>query len=184
MIPGDAAPGLHEGASLRRRPEWRRERRLEMAVEKLKAHDVFRYLAPEQVRVISNSAELITRTAGDTVYYMGTPATHLYVLLHGQIALRLPGREGISLLIDQLGEGSLFGSCICIDMSTYYLTAQCVSDVEMLRIEAKLLRRLMEEDLTMGFALQQHITKVYFTRYVETMKKLQSIILSLPLEGA
>lgn len=155
-----------------------------MAVERLGAHEVFRYLTPRQVDVISNAAEVLTFAAGDTVYYMGTPATHLFVLLHGQVALRLPGREGVSLLIEQLGEGAMFGSCLCLDLDAYYLTAQCVSRVELLRIKATALRRLMEEDLPMGFALQTHISKVYFKRYVDTMKKLQSIVMSLPLEGA
>jgi CRP-like cAMP-binding protein len=150
----------------------------------LGAHEVFRYLSPRQIDAISSAAEVITRAAGDTVYYMGTPATHVYVLLHGQVALRLPGREGVSLLIDQLDAGALFGSCLCVDLDTYYLTAQCLTEVELMRVEAALLRRLMEEDLPMGFALQTHISKIYFKRYVDTMKKLQSIVMCMPLEGA
>jgi len=155
-----------------------------MAVERLGAHEVFRFLLPKQVEAISNAAQVIARVAGDTIYYMGTPATHLYVLLHGQVALRLPGRGGVSLLIEQLADGAMFGSCLCLDLDAYYLTAQCLTDVELLRVEATLLRRLMEGDLMMGFALQQHISKIYFKRYVDTMKKLQSIVMSLPLEGA
>ncbi len=155
-----------------------------MAVEQLAAHEVFSYLSPNQVNAISTASEPLTRSAGDTIYYMGAPASHLYVLLRGQVALRLPGRGGVSLLIEQLTEGALFGSCVCFDIDSYSLTAQCLTDVELLRIDALTLRRLMEKDLTMGFALQRHISKVYFRRYVETMKKLQSIVFSLPLEGA
>lgn len=155
-----------------------------MAVERLGAHEIFRYLSPNQIDTISNTAEVIHRVAGDTIYFMGTPATHLFVLLHGQVVLRLPGRGGISLIIEQLSEGAMFGSCVCIDLDAYYLTAQCLTDVELLRVEAALLRRLMEDDLPMGFALQRQISKIYFKRYVETMKKLQSIVMSLPLEGA
>lgn len=154
-----------------------------MAVETLAAHEIFSYLSPNQVDAISNVSEAVTRSAGDTLYYMGAPASHLYVLLHGQVALRLPGRGGVSLLIEQLGEGSLFGSCVCFDIDSYSLTAQCLTETQLLRIEASTLRRLMEKDLPMGFALQRHISKVYFRRYVETMKKLQSIVMSLPLEG-
>ena len=154
-----------------------------MPVEQLGAHQIFSYLSPNQIDAISNAADVVTRSAGDTLYYMGAPATHLYVLLHGQVALRLPGRNGVSLLIEQLGDGALFGSCVCIDLDTYSLTAQCLTDCELLRVESRVLRRLMEKDLPMGFALQTHISKVYFGRYVESMKKLQSIVMSLPLEG-
>lgn len=155
-----------------------------MAVERLGAHEIFRYLSPRQIDAISNAAEVITRVAGDTIYFMGTPATHLFVLLHGQVVLRLPGRESVSLIIEQLNEGAMFGSCVCLDLDAYYLTAQCLTDVELLRVEAALLKRLMEDDLPMGFALQTQISKIYFKRYVDTMKKLQSIVMSLPLEGA
>ena len=154
-----------------------------MAVEQLAAHEVFSYLTPKQVDVISSAAELITRSAGDTIYYMGAPATHLYILLHGQVTLRLPGREGVSLLIDQVAEGAMFGSCVCLDLDAYSLTAQCVTDVQLLRIEARIVKRLMEQDLPMGYALQTQISKIYFKRYVDTMKKLQSIVMSIPLES-
>lgn len=154
-----------------------------MAPQQLGAHEVFSFLSPNQVDAISDAAEAITRGAGDTLYYMGAPATHLYVLVHGQVALRLPGRDGVSVLIEQLGDGAMFGSCVCIDLPAYSLTAQCLTDVELLRVEAKLLRRLMDRDLPMGFALQTHISKTYFKRYVETMKILQSIVMSIPLAG-
>jgi CRP-like cAMP-binding protein len=154
-----------------------------MAVQTLGAHEIFSYLSPNQVDAISDASEVISRSAGDTVYYQGASATHLYVLLHGQVALRLPGRGGVSLLVEQIGEGALFGSCVCFDIDAYSLTAQCVTETQLLRIEAATLRRMMENDLTMGFALQRHITNVYFKRYLETMKKLQSIVLSMPLEG-
>lgn len=154
-----------------------------MAIERLVAHEMFRFLSPKQIDMISTAAEVTHRAAGDTIYFVGAPATHLYVLLQGQVVLRLPGRGGVSLVIEQLSQGAMFGSCLCLDLDSYYLTAQCVSDVELLRIEAKLLRRLMEEDLTMGFALQTQISKIYFKRYVDTMKKLQSIIMTMPLEG-
>jgi len=155
-----------------------------MAVEHLAAHRVFQYLRPEQVDAISSAAEVIRARAGDTVYYQGAPAVYLYVVLHGEVALRLPGRQGVSVLIDQLGEGEMFGSCVCVDMDAYYLTAQCVTDAELLRFEARLLKQLMAEDLRIGFAIQEQISKIYFKRYVDTMKKLQALVMSVPLESS
>lgn len=155
-----------------------------MAVQHLAAHEVFRFLRPEQVDAISNAAEILDYKAGDTVYFQGAPATHLYVVLHGQVTLRLPGREGVSLLIDQVGDGAMFGSCVCVDLESYYLTAQCVVNTQLLRFEANLLKRLMADDLRIGYAIQTQISVIYFKRYVDTMKKLQSIVMSIPLEGS
>ena len=41
---------------------------------------------------------------------------------------------------------------------------------------------LIDEDLVMGYRLQTRISEIYFNRYNETMKKLQSIVMNIPLE--
>ena len=40
----------------------------------------------------------------------------------------------------------------------------------------------MDEDLLMGYTIQTQISRIYFNRYIQTMKKLQSIVMNLPLE--
>ena len=41
----------------------------------------------------------------------------------------------------------------------------------------------MDEDLMMGYALQTRISEIYFNRYIETMKKLQAIVMNIPIES-
>ena len=148
----------------------------------LEAHEVFGYLRPDQVRAVSEAAEPVSYGAGDTVYLQGERADNLYVVLTGRVALSLPGRGDVSVLVDQLGTGEMFGSCVCLDLAEYTVTAQCVEDSQLLRIEASVLKRLMDQDLKMGYALQTRISKIYFRRYVDTMRKLQAIVMNLPLE--
>ncbi len=40
----------------------------------------------------------------------------------------------------------------------------------------------MDGDLVLGYTIQTQISRIYFHRYIDTMKKLQSIVLNLPLE--
>ena len=42
----------------------------------------------------------------------------------------------------------------------------------------------MDQDLLMGYTIQTQISRIYFNRYIETMKKLQSIVMNLPIETA
>jgi len=154
-----------------------------MSTEQLIGHEVFSFLRPEQVNTISDSAELVECAAGDTVYYKGAPANFLFVVLEGQVALRLPGRSGLSILIDQPGPGALFGSCVCFDLQEYSLTAQCTEPSRLLKIDASVLKELMDEDLVMGYAIQTRISRVYFNRYVDTMKKLQGIVSNIPVDA-
>jgi CRP-like cAMP-binding protein len=151
--------------------------------ERLVAHEVFGFLRPEQVDRISERAERVQCRAGSTVYEMGAPADHLYTVLEGEVALRLPAAGGFSVVIDQLGSGELFGSCVCFQRDTYALEARCTVDSELLKIESAALKELMDRDLLMGYTLQTRISAIYFGRYIETMRKLQAMAMSLPLEA-
>jgi len=143
-----------------------------MPTTQLKSHDVFQYLRPEQLDAISSAAEEITPEAGTFVFRQGESAEDFYVLLEGQVRLRLPRPDRGSTLIDEVTEGAIFGSCVCLQIDTYMLNAQCTTDSRLLKIKSKTLKKLMNDDLVMGYAIQTLISRVYFKRYVETMGKL------------
>jgi len=153
-----------------------------MANEQLGAQDVFRFLRPDQVNAISKASVTASYKAGEVVYTKEAKAKYIFVVLEGQVALRFPSGEGVSLLIDQLGPGAMFGSSSSFDLDTYMLTAQCLSDCRILRIETAALRRLMDEDPRMGYVIQMRISEIFFKRYVDAMQKLQAIVAKLPLE--
>jgi len=83
-----------------------------MTEKQLSSHEVFKFLRPEQVNAISVNAEEISIKSGGAVYHQGEKAEYLYALLSGQVALRLTKEEGVSLLIEELTDGALFGSCV------------------------------------------------------------------------
>ncbi len=155
-----------------------------MIPDRLNKNEVFQFLRPEQVRAISDVAQVVEFDAGETIYERGTPADHFYVVLGGQVSLRLPGTSGVSIQIEELTEGAVFGSCICFQLVEYSLNAQCTRDSKLLKIESATLKELMDNDLMMGYTLQTQISRIYFNRYIQTMKKLQSIVMNLPLEPA
>ena len=155
-----------------------------MAIEKLDRHDVFQFLRPDQVKTISDVAEVVWFTAGETVYLKGADADHFYIVLEGQVSLRLPGHRGVSIQIDELTAGAIFGSCVCFQLLDYSLDAQCTQDSRLLKISSATLKELMDQDLVLGYAIQTQISRIYFQRYIATMNKLQSIVMNLPLEPA
>ena len=153
-----------------------------MGTTTLEAHDVFGFLRPDQIRTVSETSAPVNFFAGKTVYRRGERAEYLYIILAGQVSLRLPGKKGVSVLVDELVEGAMFGSCVCLDLDTYTLNAQCTEDSRLLKVEAPVLKKLMDEDLQMGYALQKMISKTYFKRYIDTVGKLQTLVMNLPLE--
>lgn len=154
-----------------------------MAIEQLDRHEVFQFLRPDQLKKISDVARVVSFKAGDTVYEKGARADHFYIVLEGQVSLRIPSRSGISIQIDELTSGAIFGSCVCFQLVLYSLNAQCTRDSRLLEISSTTLKELMDQDLVMGYTIQTQISRIYFQRYIETMNKLQSIVMNLPLEA-
>ena len=152
-----------------------------MSTGLLTGHDIFQLLRPEQVNALSEAAEEVSFNADSTIYRRGDKAEFLFVVLDGQVSLRMPRAEGVSLLIDEATKGAMFGYGVCLELNTYSLTAKCAEDSRLLRIKAGTLKRLMDEDLVMGYAIQTLISRVYFKRYLETMNKLQAVVQSIPL---
>ncbi len=151
-------------------------------IKRLSGQDVFGFLRPEQVNRISDAAERIECGAGEMVYRQGARADHFFIVLDGEVSLRLPGRGDVSIVIDQLTKGDMFGSCACFDRETYALTAQCTRESVLLKVESGALKSLMDEDARMGYAMQSRLSAIYFNRYVETMQKLQAIVMNIPIE--
>jgi len=154
-----------------------------MATAQLESHEIFQLLRPEQVNILSSAAEEVSCQAGDTVFLRGERADDFFVVLEGQVALRMLRPDGMSVLIDEVTGGAIFGSCLCFQIDTYTLTAQCTEDSRILKIKASTLKKLMDDDLVMGYAIQTIISRVYFKRYIDTMRKLQAIVQSIPLEA-
>jgi len=154
-----------------------------METAQLDSHQIFQMLRPEQLSQLSAAAEEITFQAGETVFEQGEPAEYFFAVLSGLVALRLPRQDGVSILIDETTEGAIFGSCICFQIHNYTLTAQCTEESRVLKIKAETLRKLMDNDLVMGYAIQTMVSRSYFKRYIDTMRKLQSIVQSIPLEA-
>jgi len=153
-----------------------------MQTAQLEGSEIFQRLRPEQMNVLSSAATEVSFLAGDTVFLRGEPADDFFVVLEGQVALRMLRPDGVSVLIDEVTAGAVFGSCVCFEIETYTLTAQCTEDSRILKIKAATLKKLMDDDLVLGYAIQTVISRVYFKRYIDTMRKLQAIVQSIPLE--
>jgi CRP-like cAMP-binding protein len=149
----------------------------------LTAQDVFGFLLPEQVNAIADASERLACQAGDFVYEKGDKADYFFVVLDGEVTLRLPTQGGLSLVIDQMGKGEIFGGPLGQKRRSYALSAQCTRNAKLLKIEISVMKKLMEKDMRMGLHLQRHVANAYFNRYIDTMKKLQAIVMNIPVEA-
>ncbi|SPE28118.1 hypothetical protein SBA2_380025 [Acidobacteriia bacterium SbA2] len=151
-----------------------------MVGEKLQHHELFGLLTPKEVESLSNVSGIVNLAKGDRVYAEGIPASHLFVLLKGRVELRRPAK-GFSFLVDEVAEGGVFGVSSLTGGERYLLNAVCVEDSEVLKVESQVLRRILDENPAIGYAVQRRISQIFFKRYVDAMEKLRSIVLAVPV---
>ena len=149
----------------------------------LTSEEMFGFLLPEQVNSISDASEKISATAGEMIYERGEKAENFFIVLDGEVTLKLPGAGGVNIVIDQLRRGAVFGGALGYGRSSYTLSAQCTGDAHILKVRNSALKSLMDRDPRLGYTLQGYISTSYFNRYVDTMKKLQAIVMNIPVEA-
>ncbi len=154
-----------------------------MESKTLTSHDVFNFLRPRQMDVVSDATEEVSFHTGQIVFRRGETAEYLYAVLAGKVSLQLPRGDSESLSIEDLAEGGLFGSCVCFEINEYALNAVCTEDSRLLKINAETLKRVMDEDMSVGYPLQRMISRTYFKRYLDTMRKLQNVAEALALRA-
>ncbi len=146
----------------------------------LRGHNLFQMLQPKQVETISDATEELVLDAGSAVYHAGEPAEYLYVVREGRVALRgVSG--GVTLHVDDVMPGEIFGTCLCSGRNTYALEAQCEEKTTLMRVRADVFNRTLHNDPILGYAVQAYISGVYFRRYLDAITKLQTVVQALPL---
>jgi CRP-like cAMP-binding protein len=91
---------------------------------------------------------------------------------------------GVSVEIDEVGPGEIFGSCVCMQLDSYSLTAQCTEEAKLMMIRSATLKELLDEDPVLGYTIQTLISRIYFGRYLETMKKLRNVVSAISLKAS
>ena len=146
-----------------------------MAVETLERNELFEMLSPKQMEQLSYASSVMKLKKGDRVCSEGTPASHLFVLVSGSVELKRPTKGGLSLFVDAIHGGSIFGVSSLTGTERYMLNADCAEDSEVLKVEGAVLRRILDEDPVVGYAIQRRISQIFFERYVLAMEKLRIV---------
>jgi CRP-like cAMP-binding protein len=152
-----------------------------MVIEKLQSHELFGLLTPKEVERLSNASGIVKLKKGEKFYSEGVPASNLFVLLNGKVELRRPTKGGLSFLVDDVLDGGVFGVSSLTGGERYLLNAECVEDSEVLKVESRVLRNILDENPAAGYATQRRISQIFFKRYVDAMEKLQTVVQALPM---
>lgn len=105
---------------------------------------LFAGLTAEQLRLLAFGAESVRFQAGREIYREGAAADCAYVVVSGKVVLYREG-NGEAVAVSRLGEGAILGELALIAETKRLTYAAAESDVEAIRLNRSLFRRILEE---------------------------------------
>ncbi len=149
----------------------------------LTGQEFFHSFPPEQVAAISKFTSVRKLDKGDIIYRPDRKATHVFVLLDGQVELRLPSGTGeMGFLVSSVSKGEFFGIAPLLDSERYTTSAVCLKSSKVLFIEAKPLIALMRDHPLIGLKMMSVVGRAYFDRYESLIERVQKALSDLTVE--
>ena len=133
---------------------------------------LFEGLTPDQLRLLAFGAERVRFAAGDAVYGEGAQADSAYVVVHGRIAL-FHERAGQRIESAIARPGAILGELALIAETRRLTSAEAVEDTLAIRLDRKLVRRMLEEYPEVAEALHQRIVED-IQRMIRQLEQLAS----------
>jgi len=140
--------------------------------------EIFSLLTSKQISEISDAAVIKDFEADQIIYERKEVAKNLFILLEGEVSLRVPSRddtsiESLSLEIEKIAQhGALFGTNLLFDVKRYMTRAQVIKPSKVMILDAEKFLEIIQENKS-EFIVMSYLAKVYFQRYVNAMKEFE-----------
>lgn len=133
----------------------------------LKSVSCFREMSEEQVNKIAQFTTAVCYPPNHVLFEEGEAGDRLYFLVKGEVEVSYRiGEEGPTRVDSVTGE-EIVGCAALVEPYTYTATERSLTDIEVLEVDTAPLRKMMQEDLAMGFKMQQHIIRVLMDRILD-----------------
>jgi len=145
-------------------------------LESLPNIPLFQNLEPAQTDLLKPLFEHFICLPNTTVFGQGEPASYLYYLIKGDVAIRYKPYDSPPITLTRLHGGDVFGWSAVIG-STYY-TSSIVSEsqIEALRIRGIYLLTLVREHPETGKIIMDHLASVVSSRWKNAHSQVQSLL--------
>ena len=148
---------------------------------KIEEKEIFSLLTSKQIEEITKSAEVKDFEENQIIYNHQEVARDLYILLEGEVSLRVPSKKDLSfdnfsIEVESItNHGQLFGTNLLFGSNKYMTRARVKKPSKILVIHAEKFLQIIRENRS-EFAIMSYLAKVYFERYIDTMKELEERI--------
>jgi len=158
-----------------------KNRRCTLEKVKIEEKEIFSLLTSKQISQIVEFANVKDFEEDQIIYNPQETARDLYILLEGEVSLRVPSKKDLSfdnfsIEIESItNHGQLFGTNLLFGLNKYMTRARVKQPSKIMIIHAERFLRIIRENRS-EFAIMSYLAKVYFERYIDTMKELEERI--------
>ena len=144
-----------------------------ISANQLKEFAFFEGFNEAELEKVASVATEETHEAGTQMYKSGDPARGLYMVREGKILLVMevnlgPQSPPMQVTVDVVTKGDSSGWSAVVEPYIFTLGALCIDRTKLIAIEATGLRRLMEEDCTLGYRVMKATAKIISQRLNHT----------------
>jgi CRP-like cAMP-binding protein len=134
---------------------------------RLQKFSCFSELTEEQREVVAQITTEECFYSGHALFEEGKPGTHIYLISNGYAeVLYNIGEEGPSQ-VDRVSAGVIVGCSALVDPYRYTSTTRCLTEIEVMIIDAQALRAIMKKDCPLGFSIQKNLIQMLLDRIID-----------------
>ena len=128
-------------------------------VTRVDVHDIviFSYLTEDMIKRLLPEIELLRFGEGEIIFRAGDPADMFYSLKRGKILLEQRISEKVTISMGTVKPGYSFGWSSMLGDEKFTLDTVCGEPCEVLRIRAKTLFQMIEQDHSMGYLFMHRL---------------------------
>ena len=146
--------------------------------EILKRYQFFGPFNDSELKTIAKIANQVSVDKGATLFEECEPADTLFLLLEGGVEFFYKSEEEFhpktskEFSVGEINPGEVFAISSMIEPYVLNATARTTQPTKLIKIDAKMMRGLFEEDPHMGYVAMQQVTKTIMERLADTRVQL------------
>lgn len=130
----------------------------------LKRFSCFENLTEAQLENIAEFTDAVCYLPGQILFDEGLPGDRIFFLKKGEVEVIFNIGESGQVVVDTVSGEEIVGCSALIEPHLYTATERSLTQVEVLEVNAKALRDLMQSDYQFGLTLQSQIIKILMER--------------------
>lgn len=125
----------------------------------LEKFDLFSHLNPQQLKSLSQISITRTLDAGEILFYEGEKSGYFHLLLKGEVSVYKTSAADESIMVHRFHAPSLIAEVATLKQIPYPASAECVTPVEILKIDREAFLKLLHDDAGLSISLIASLTQ-------------------------